>query len=79
MVELINKELVNKMNPRPRIYKDSKVKISLANDATTTLNKFVRISVTVQGVETVVRAWLVDVKVYDLLLEILWMRRVNCT
>lgn len=56
MVELINRELVGKMNPRPRIYKDSRVKISFANDATTTLSKFIKISVNVQGVETVIRA-----------------------
>lgn len=35
ILKLINRELVSKMNPRPRIYKDSRVKISLANDATT--------------------------------------------
>lgn len=35
ILKLINGELVSKMNPRPRIYKDSRVKISLANDATT--------------------------------------------
>lgn len=35
LVELINGEIVSKMNPRPRIYKDSRVKVSLANEATT--------------------------------------------
>lgn len=35
LVELINREIVSKMNPRPRIYKDSRMKVSLANDATT--------------------------------------------
>lgn len=43
MVKLINRELVNKMIPRLPIYRDSKVKISLANDATTTLSEFVKI------------------------------------
>ncbi|MCJ1345426.1 hypothetical protein MMC31_003633 [Peltigera leucophlebia] len=78
MIALINKELVNKMTPRPPIYRDSRVKISLANDASTTLSEFVKIPVNVQGVETVIRAWLVDMKVYDLLLGVSWMRRVNC-
>lgn len=35
ILKLINRELVSKMNPRPRIYKDRRVKIRLANDAIT--------------------------------------------
>ncbi|MCJ1349846.1 hypothetical protein MMC31_008088 [Peltigera leucophlebia] len=79
MAKLTNQEPVSKMTPRPPIYRDSRVKISLANDATTTLSKFIKIPVNVQGVETVIRPWLVDVKVYDLLLGVSWMRRVDCT
>lgn len=70
MVELINKKLVNKMIPRLPVYRNSRVKISLADNATTTLSKFVRISINVQRVETVIRAWLVNMKVYDLLLGV---------
>lgn len=33
----------------------------------------------IQGLEAVIRAWLVDVGVYDLLLGVPWMRRINCT
>lgn len=58
------------MTPRPPVYRDSRVKISLANNVTTTLSKFVNILVNVQGVKTVIRAWLVDVKVYNQLLEV---------
>lgn len=38
MVELINKKLVGKINPRPPIFRASRVKTGLANNATT-LNK----------------------------------------
>lgn len=55
MVKLINRELVNKMTPRLPVYKNIRMKISLANNATTTLSKFVKIPVNVQGVETVFR------------------------
>lgn len=79
MVQLINRELVNKMTSRSPVYRDSRMKISLANDTTTTLSKFVKIFINVQGVKLVIRAWLTDVKIYDLLLGVLWMRRVNCT
>lgn len=70
IVKLINGELVNKIILRLPVYRNSRVKISLANNATTTLSKFVKIPINVQGVETVIRAWLVNVKVYDLLLGV---------
>lgn len=79
LVELINRKLVMKMRPRPKIFSDSRIKVSLANDSVTVLSEYVKISVNVQGVEAVVRAWLVDVGVYDLLLGVPWVRRVNCT
>ena len=43
------------------------------------LSEYVKIPVNVQGIEAIIRAWLVDVEVYDLLLGVPWMRRVNCT
>ncbi len=79
LVELINRKLVMKMWPRPKIFSDSRIKVSLANDSVTVLSEYVKIPVNVQGVEAVVRAWLVDVGVYDLLLGVPWMRRVNWT
>lgn len=69
-IALINKKLVNKMTLRPPIYRDNRVKISFTNNANITLSKFVKIPVNVQGVETVIQAWLVDMKVYDLLLGV---------
>lgn len=43
------------------------------------LSEYVKIPVNVEEVEAVLRAWLVDIRVYDLLLGVPWMRRVNCT
>lgn len=79
LVELINRKLVMKTRPRPKIFSDSRIKVSLANDSVTVLSEYVKIPVNVQGVEAVVRAWLVDVGVFDLLLGVPSMRRVNCT
>lgn len=67
------------MNPGPAIQRDGRIRVSLANDSVTTLNKYVIIPINVEGVEAVIKAWLVDVGVYDLLLGITWMRRANCT
>lgn len=79
MAKLTNQKPVSKMTPRLSIYKDSRVKFNLANNTNTTLSKFIKIFVNLQEVEIVIRSQLVDVKVYDLLLEVSWMRRVDCT
>lgn len=79
LVELINRKLVAGMKPRPKIFSDSRIKVSLANDSFTVLSEYVKIPVNVQGIEAIIRAWLVDVEVHDLLLGVPWMRRVNCT
>lgn len=78
MIKLINRELASNIKPRPLIYRDSKVKISLANNATTTLSKFVKTPVNIQEIEIVVKAWLIDVKVYDLLLGVSCIKQVSC-
>ena len=77
MVELINWSLINKMNPRPLIFRNGHLRVSLANDDLTTLIKYVKIQVNVEGVEAVIKVWLVDIEVYDLLLSIPWMRRMR--
>lgn len=77
MVALISRTLVKKMSPRPLIFRDGLLRVSLANDDLTTLTEYVKIQVNVEGVEAMVKAWLVGVEVYDLLLGIPWMRRVR--
>ncbi|MCJ1346904.1 hypothetical protein MMC31_005124 [Peltigera leucophlebia] len=79
LVELLSKRFIHKMKPRPTIQRDGRIRVSLANDSVTTLDEYVVIPINVEGVEAVIKAWLVDVEVYDLLLGITWMRRANCT
>lgn len=79
LVELLNRKLIHKIRLTPRIFRDEQIKVSLANDMITTLNEYITIPVNVSGIEAVVKAWLVDVGVYDLLLGVAWMRRANCT
>lgn len=74
LVKLLSKQFVHGMKPRPAIKKDGHIRVSLANDSITILDKYVIISINVERVEVVIKAWLVDVEVYDLLLGITWMR-----
>ncbi|KAL8825271.1 MAG: hypothetical protein Q9170_007862, partial [Blastenia crenularia] len=78
LVELIGKKKLNKIDPRPKIYGDGYIRVSLANDTLDTLTKYVKIPVNVQGVQATIKAWVVDVDVYDILLGLAWMRRVHC-
>jgi len=78
LVELLNRKVYNKMKPKPRIRTDGYIRVSLANDSVTTLREYVLIPINVEGIEAVIKAWLVDVEVYDLLLGVSWLRRVHC-
>lgn len=68
LVELLSKRLVHKTKPQPVIQNDGCIQVSLANDSVTTLDEYVVIPINVEGVEAVMKAWLVDDEVYDLLL-----------
>lgn len=37
------------------------------------------IPINIEGVETIIKVWLVNMEVYDLFLGITWMRRANYT
>ncbi len=70
LVELLSRRFVRGMKPRPAIQRDGRIQVSLANDSVTILDEYVIIPISVEGVEAVIKAWLVDVEVYDLLLGI---------
>lgn len=53
--------------------------MSPANDSVTILDEYVVISINMEKVEAVIKAWLLDVEIYNLLLSITEMRRANCT
>ena len=78
LVELISRKKLNQLIPPPKIYTNGYLKVSLATDKLDTLTDYTIIPVNVQGVEATVKAWVVDVDIYDLLLGLSWMRRVHC-
>lgn len=51
--------------------------MSLANNNLIILTEYVKIRVNIEGVETAIKVWLIDVEVYDLLLDIPWMKSVR--
>ncbi|KAL8707169.1 MAG: hypothetical protein Q9220_007754 [cf. Caloplaca sp. 1 TL-2023] len=78
LVLLISRKKLNELDPRPRIYGDGYIRVSLANDTLETLDKYVKVPINVQGVQATVRAWAVVVDVCDTLLGLAWMQRVHC-
>jgi len=77
LIELISRKALSRIQPSPRIRTDGNIRVSLANDSITTLTSYVVIPINVEGVECMVKAWIVDVQVYDLLLGVGWMRRMH--
>lgn len=65
------------MSPQPFIFQNGHLCVSLANDDLTILTEYIKIWVNVKKIEVIIKVWLVDIKVYDLLLGILWMRHVR--
>lgn len=78
LVELLSKRFLRGIKPRPAIQRDNHIRVSLANNSVTKLDKYVIIPINMEGVEAVINAWLIDVEVYDLLFGIIWMRQANC-
>lgn len=71
LVKLLSKKLVYGIKPRPAIQKDGHICDSLANNSVITLDKYVIILINMKRVEMVIKSWLVDMEVYDLLLGII--------
>lgn len=76
IVELVNRHKIKTMNPPPHVYSDGRLRVSLATDVITTLSNYVFLPVNVEGIQAVVKAYVVDNQVYDLLLGVPWIRRV---
>ena len=77
LVELVSRTKLQSMTPPPRVHTDGYLRVSLATDAIHTLTNYVYLPVNVQGIQAVVKAWVVDNQVYDLLLGVPWIRRVG--
>ena len=78
IVELVNRLKLLKMSPPPPIHTDGFLRVSLATEVVSTLTNYVFLPVNVIGVQAIVKAWICENQVYDLLLGIPWMRRVAC-
>ena len=78
LIELVSEKCINRLKPKPLVRKDGFLRVSLATDSIDTLRHYTYIPVNVEGVEAIIKAWVVRVEVYDLLLGVAWMRRVHC-
>ena len=76
VVELVNRRKLQTMKPPPSIHSDGHLRVCLATDVISTLTNYAYLPVNVEGVQALVKAWVVDNQVYDLLLGLSWMRRV---
>ena len=76
VVELVNHRKLQTIKPPPRIHADGHLRVCLATDVISTLTNYVHLPVNVEGVQALVKVWVVDNQVYNLLLGILWIRRV---
>ena len=56
LVELISRKKLNQLTPRPKVYTDGFLKVSLATDKLNTLTDYTIIPVNVEGVEATVKA-----------------------
>lgn len=70
IVELVSGRKLRTMNPPPHIFTDGHLRVSLATDAVYTLTNYVQLPVNMQGVQAIVKAWVVDNQVYNLLLGV---------
>lgn len=72
LVKLLSRRCVREMKSRPSTQRDSHIQVELANDKVTTSDKYLDIAIKVERVEAVMKAWLVDDEVYDVLLGMDW-------
>lgn len=73
---LVNHQKINNMTPPTHIHTDGYLRCSLATDILTTITNYIYLPVNVEGIQAVVKAYVVENQVYDLLLGVPWIRRV---
>ena len=62
---------------RSRIYNNEHFWVSLTIDAIHILTKYVYLFINMIEIEAMIKAWIVKNQIYDLLLEISWMKKIN--
>lgn len=70
IVELVNRRKLLAMDSPPRIHADGHLRVSLATDAIHILTDYTMLRTNLEGVEAIVRAWVVNNQVYGLLLGV---------
>jgi hypothetical protein len=75
LVELLAERVVQKLNLT--VHKDEGREISLADNSTALLQRYVLLPVNVSGVLATLKCYLINVTTYDLLLGVRWMRQVR--
>ena len=78
LIELLSKKKLNQIHSRSRMYTNDYLRVSLATNKLNILTNYVKISINVEEIEALIRAWIMNVDIYDLLLDLSWMRRVHC-
>jgi hypothetical protein len=78
LVELISLRVMNQL-PHIPIHTDGHVNIALADDRPSTLTRYAMLPVNVEGVVAKVKAYILPVGAYDLLLGMRYQRRVGMT
>ena len=56
LVKLLSRKKLNQLNPRPRVYANGHIKVSLATEKLDVLTDYVMIEVNVEGIEALIKA-----------------------
>ena len=75
LVELISERMASQISACT--YVDNGKEISLADNHTTVLKRYMHLPVNVSGVRAFVKSYIINANTYDLLLGVRWMRRVR--
>ena len=76
VLKLINRRKLLNLKSFSFVKSDEHLWINLIIDVVFILTNYIYLSINVAEVETVIKTWIVDNQIYDLLFEISWMRRI---
>ena len=76
VIKLINRRKLLNLKSFSFIKSDKHLRINLIIDVVFILTNYIYLSINVTKVEIVIKTWIIDNQIYDLLFEISWMRRI---
>lgn len=71
LMKLLNKRLLRWMNSSSKIYINEYLRVSLTTNKIDVLTNYVMLLVNVEEIQTLIKIWLIDVEIYDLLLDLI--------